>query len=186
MAKKPNDKAAEKTASAGGMMTIVQMAGFALGVISLMVMMAGAADLGFVDLTHSLSVAVVPMLVLLVLSIAMYAFANSKIHAAKFAAAEAALAEASAQLEQRISGIEIRIDSHIGTEYEALKTENAELKGRLDEIRQAEDAKIGDELEKLRQKNAELQDKISSWAVSSVEAAMTEERAAQPQQAAVA
>jgi len=173
MAKKPADKAADKS-NAGGIMTIVQMAGFGLGVIALMVMVAGMADLGFIDLTHSLGIAVVPMLVLVVLSMAMYAYANAQIHAAKFAAAQTALDEASAQLEQRISAVEIRIDGHLGSEYEALKAENAELKARLDEIRKAEDEKIGSEIDQLRQKNEELQDKISSWAVSSIDAAISD------------
>ncbi|MFZ2099613.1 MAG: hypothetical protein WAU86_03515 [Oricola sp.] len=175
MAKKPTDKAADKS-NAGGTMTIVQVAGFGLGVIAFMVMVAGMADLGFVDLSHTLSVAVVPMLVLVILSVAMHAFANANIHAARFASAEAALEESSTRLEQRISSIELRINGHIGTEYEALKAENATLKAHLDEIRKAEDDKIGSEIEQLRQKNAELQDKISTWAVNSVEAVMSEDR----------
>lgn len=180
MAKKPADKTADKS-NAGGTMKIVQMAGFGLGVIAVMVMVAGMADLGFADLTHSLGMAVVPMLVLVILSMAMYAYANAQIHAAKFAAAQTALDEASAQIEQRISALEIRIDSHIGSEYEALKAENEELKGQLDEIRKAEDEKIGSEIEQLRQKNEELQDKISTWAVSSIDAAISEDRQSQAQ-----
>ena len=185
MAKKPTDKTADKS-SAGGMMKIVQMAGFGLGVVALMVMAAGMADLGFIDLTHSLGIAVVPALVFVILSLAMYAYANAQIHAAKFAAAQTALDEASAQLEQRISALEIRIDGHIGSEYEALKAENEELKGQLDEIRKAEDEKIGSEIEQLRQKNEELQDKISTWAVSSIDAAISEDRQRQAENPAEA
>jgi len=167
-------------------MTMVQMAGFGLGVVALMVMVAGMADLGFVDLTHSLGIVVVPMLVLVILSMAMYAYANAQIHAAKFAAVQTAVDEASAQLEQRISALEIRIEGHIGSEYEAVKAENAELKAHLDEIRKAEDDKIGSEIEQLRQKNEELQDKISTWAVNSIDAAISEDRQARAQEPAAA
>jgi len=183
MAKKPTEKAADKS-GAGGMMKIVQMAGFGLGVVAVMVMVAGMADLGFIDLTHTLEMAVVPMLVLVVLSMAMYAYANGQIHAAKFATARTALDEASAQLEQRISALEIRIENHIGSAYEALKAENDELKGQLDDIRKSEDAKIGSEIEQLRQKNEELQEKISTWAVNSIDAAISEDRQRQAEVAA--
>lgn len=180
MAKKPTEKTADKS-GAGGAMKMVQMAGFGLGVVALMVMTAGMADLGFVDLTHTLGIAVVPALVFVILSVAMYAYANAQIHAAKFAAAQTAIEEASAQLEQRISALEIRIESHIGSEYEALKAENAELKANLEAIRTAEDEKIGSEIEQLRQKNEELQEKISTWAVSSIDAAISEDRQSRAQ-----
>ena len=177
MAKKPADKATGNTkgGNGSGIMTILQIAGFGLGTIALMVLVAAMQDLGFVDLTHTLEIAIVPMLVLIVLSVSLYAFANSKIHAAKFAAAQQAVDEAKEAFEQRIAAVEARIEGHIGGEYERLKAENEQLKGHFDEIRKQEDEKIGIELEQLRQKNAELQDKISTWAVNSVDAAMSDE-----------
>jgi FtsZ-binding cell division protein ZapB len=180
MSKKPADKAAGKTKAGAGqgsaMMSILQIAGFGAATIAVAVMVAGMHDLGFIDLTHSLEIAVVPMLVLLILAASVHAFANAKIHAAKFTAAEQSVGELRDLLEQRIASVETRIDGHLGAEYEALKTENEALKAQLDEIRKAEDEKIGSEIEQLRQKNTELQEKISTWAVNSVEAAIAEEK----------
>ena len=178
MAKKPAVKATDQSASAAGgsmMMTILQVAGFGGFAIALTVMVAGMHDLGFVDLTHSLHVMIVPMLVLIVLSLSLYAFASGKNAAAQHAAHAAALEKQKEELEQKIAATEARLEAYLGPAHTALIEENQGLKTRLEEIRLQEEEKINAEIAGLRAQNTELQDKITNWAVGTVETAISDE-----------
>lgn len=178
MAKKPAVKATDQSASAAGgsmMMTILQVAGFGGFAIALTVMVAGMHDLGFVDLTHSLHVMIVPMLVLIVLSLSLYAFASGKNAAARHAAHAAALEKQKEELEQKIAATEARLEAYLGPAHTALIEENEGLKAKLEEIRLQEEEKINAEIAGLRAQNTELQDKITNWAVGTVETAISDE-----------
>lgn len=182
MAKKPAGKPDDKSAaSAGGgsmLMTILQVAGFGAAAIALVVMVAGMHDLGFIDLTHSLHALIVPMMVLIILSISLYAFASSKNAAAKFAARDAALEQLKQEVEQKLAAAEARLESYLGPAHAALMEENETLKAALDDVRRQEEEKIGAEIEELRSKNVELQEKINTWAVGTIEAAISDNTAA--------
>lgn len=179
MAKKPAAKPTDQSASAAGgsslIMTILQVAGFGGFALALTVMVAGMHDLGFVDLTHSLHVMIVPMLVLIILSLSLYAFASGKNAAARHAAHAAALEKQKDELEQKIAATEARLETYLGPAHAALIEENEGLKARLEEIRQQEEEKINAEIAGLRAQNTELQDKITNWAVGTVETAISDE-----------
>lgn len=178
MAKKPAVKATDQSASAAGgsmLMTILQVAGFGGFAIALTVMVAGMHDLGFVDLTHSLHVMIVPMLVLIILSLSLHAFASGKNAAARHAAHAAALEKQKEELEQKIAATEARLEAYLGPAHTALIEENEGLKARLEEIRLQEEEKINAEIAGLRAQNTELQDKITNWAVGTVETAISDE-----------
>ena len=178
MAKKPAVKATDQSASAAGgsmLMSILQVAGFGGFAIALTVMVAGMHDLGFVDLTHSLHVMIVPMLVLIILSLSLHAFASGKNAAARHAAHAAALEKQKEELEQKIAATEARLEAYLGPAHTALIEENEGLKARLEEIRLKEEEKINAEIAGLRAQNTELQDKITNWAVGTVETAISDE-----------
>lgn len=178
MAKKPAVKATDQSASAAGgsmLMTILQVAGFGGFAIALTVMVAGMHDLGFVDLTHSLHVMIVPMLLLIILSLSLHAFASGKNAAARHAAHAAALEKQKEELEQKIAATEARLEAYLGPAHTALIEENEGLKARLEEIRLKEEEKINAEIAGLRAQNTELQDKITNWAVGTVETAISDE-----------
>ena len=164
MARKPAGKATESAAApAGGstmIMLILQIAGFAGAAIALTVMVAGMHDLGFVDLTHSLHAMIVPMLVLTILSMSLYAFASGRAAAAKQTVLVSALSRQKDEFDQKIAATEGRLESYLGPAHAALIEENEGLKAKL---------------EGLRAKNVELQEQINTWAVGTVDAAMTEE-----------
>jgi len=179
MAKKPAGKPTDQAASAAGgnslMITILQIAGFAGFALALTVLVAGMHDLGFVDLTHSLHVMIVPMLILIILSVSLYAFASGKNAAARHAGHAAALERQKEDLEQKIAATEARMESYLGPAHAALIEENEGLKARLEEIRRQEEEKINAEIAGLRAQNTELQDKITNWAVGTVETAISDE-----------
>ena len=179
MAKKPAAKAIDQSASAAGgssmIMTILQVAGFGCFAIALTVMVAGMHDLGFVDLTHSLHVMIVPMLVLIILSVSLYSFASGKNAAARHAGHTAALEKQKEELEQKIAATEARMETYLGPTHTALIEENEGLKAKLEEIRRQEEEKINAEIAGLRAQNTELQDKITNWAVGTVETAISDE-----------
>ena len=179
MAKKPATKPTDQPASAAGgnsmIMTILQIAGFAGFALALTVLVAGMHDLGFVDLTHSLHVMIVPMLILTILSVSLYAFASGRNAAATHAAHAVAMEKQKEDLEQKIAATEARLEAYLGPAHSALIEENEGLKATLEEIRRQEEEKINSEIAGLRAQNTELQEKITNWAVGTVETAISDE-----------
>lgn len=173
---KPTDNADAPAKSGSMLMTILQVAGFGVAAISLVVLVAAMHDLGFVDLTHTLHAMIVPMVVLIILSMSLYAFASGQNAAAKLAAKDAALEQLKLDVEQKVAAAEARLETYLGPAHAALIEENETLKAAIEDVRRQEEEKIGAELEELRSKNVELQEKINMWAVGKVEAAMTDEQ----------
>lgn len=72
-------------------------------------------------------------------------------------------------LTQQLTAVDEKIEKFLGAQFERLNSENEDFRKAIDQSRRDELSKTSEELEALRAKNQELQDKISKWAVESVD-----------------
>jgi DNA topoisomerase VI subunit B len=94
--------------------------------------------------------------------------ADAAFSAHKAAAEEAATAHRT-QIATSLKEVTQRVDAFIGGEHARLKEENDRLRTLLEGHQRQESEKVASELDSLRQKNAELEQRITQWAVSSID-----------------
>ncbi len=93
---------------------------------------------------------------------------ESLIAAQKSATEEAASANKT-QSAAALKEITQKVDTFIGAEHGRLKEENDRLRTHLDSLLSRDAEKVASEMEALRQKNAELEQRITQWAVGSID-----------------
>jgi hypothetical protein len=62
-----------------------------------------------------------------------------------------------------------KVEAFVGAEHGRLKDENDRLRSQLDGLQRQDAEKAAEEINALRQKNAELEERITQWAVGSIE-----------------
>ena len=88
--------------------------------------------------------------------------------AQKAAVDEAALAHRT-QTAASTREIAQKVDTFIGGEHARLKEENDRLRSHMEGLQRQEAEKAAGEIDALRQKNAELEERITQWAVGSID-----------------
>lgn len=181
-----------------GLMGLVRLAGFALSIVSALVLSISLLDMGFIDLRptlHAFSGAAAGALIFFTL---LTGFAGSRVAAAKHAALDAqivalkgelegqlnaelqakaeALGSSEAEVMRKLTDVEQRVEKFLGAEYERLVAENEDYRKEIDQSRVDEVSKASEEVEALRAKNQELQEKINKWAVESVDSKLSQEK----------
>lgn len=89
--------------------------------------------------------------------------------AAQKAAAEEAANANKAQSAAALKEVTQKVETFIGAEHGRLKEENDRLRTHLDSLLNRDAEKVAAEMEALRQKNAELEQRITQWAVGSID-----------------
>jgi hypothetical protein len=89
--------------------------------------------------------------------------------AAQKSAAEEAATALRTQSAATLKEVTQKVEAFIGGEHTRLKEENDRLRTHLDSLQRQDAEKIAGELTSLRQKNAELEERITKWAVESVD-----------------
>lgn len=89
--------------------------------------------------------------------------------AAQKSAAEEAATALRAQSAVTVKEVSQKVETFLGGEHARLKEENDRLRSHLDGLQRQDAEKIAGELTALRQKNAELEERITQWAVGSVD-----------------
>lgn len=188
----------EKPVKSGSKMGMVKLVGFALSLVSAIVIIVAVVDFGLGDVKSHLHGGEKIAAGVLFAGIVLTAFAESKLTAAgrremdaaianvhnviaekvaaEFRPKEEALNALRADIAARMKALEERVDKFLGTEYQRLSTENEGFRKDVEQRRQAEIQKTVDEIEQLRAKNLELQEKISKWAVEQVEIRIGEDK----------
>jgi len=181
-----------------GLMGTARLAGFALSIVSALVLCISLLDMGFIDLRptlHAFSGAAAGALILFTV---LTGFAGSRVTAAERAALDAQIAALKGELEERLgtelqakaealgsteaevmqklADVEQRIEKFLGAEYERLVAENEGFRKEIDQSRVDEVSRASEEVEALRARNQELQEKINKWAVESVDSKLSQEK----------
>lgn len=89
--------------------------------------------------------------------------------AAQKSAAEEAANALRTQSAVTLKEVSQKVETFLGGEHARLKEENDRLRSHLDGLQRQDAEKIAGELSSLRQKNAELEERITQWAVGSVD-----------------
>jgi hypothetical protein len=181
-------KAGTATSGIGGLLPMI---GFALAALAACLLAAATLDLKFVDMRPVLHGLEPVFALLLIGSSSLCFFASSKVSAnmhkatpdalaalrgeveAMLAAHKAAAEEAAATLRSQtavtLKDVSQKVETFIGGEHVRLKEENDRLRGHLEGLQRQDAEKIAGEMELLRQKNAELEERITLWAVGSID-----------------
>lgn len=190
---KPVAKDDKKKAGSGGsgLVKLLPLVSLVLASLFAFLLAGATLDLHFLDLRPALHGLEAVFAGLLLGACHLYVYAASKASAASFAsqasaviairdefealasAHKAAVEEAAGvhrtQAAASIKEITQKVDAFIGGEHARLKGENEKLLGELRGLQKNDADKVAEEIEALRLKNAELQEKITQWAVGSVE-----------------
>lgn len=183
--------------SGGSKMGLVKLVGFALSMLSAVVVALAVIDFGF-DLKSHLHGGEKIAAGLLLVGIVLTAFAGSKAGAERhketetalealkteiadkigteFRAKEEPLKLLQADIARKMAEIEAKVEKFLGGEYARLSAENESFRKDVEQRRLDELQRTADEIEKLRAKNLELQERISKWAVEQVEIRIGEDK----------
>lgn len=190
MAKAPlkNDKKAKSSAMDPlGIMRLVRLSGLVLSILAGVVLLAALFDLGFIDLRFELRNFALVALAAMLAGIVAVAYSGSRIAAgmiagirAELEAARGEIAAQNAAMEEKIGAqvatAEQKVEKFLGAEYERLKAENEAFRKEIEQQRSNEFSRTSAEIEQLRQRNEMLQEKISKWAIDSVESVVMHDR----------
>lgn len=194
-AKAPKDGNAAKGA---GIMGLLRVSGFALSILSAAFLCVSLLDMGFIDLRPKLHGFSGPAAGALLVFVMLSAFAGSRVAASERAARDAqiealkgelaerlaadldtkvgGLGSVGAEVTQKVAVLDEKIEKFLGAEFERLTAENEGYRKEIDQSRVDEISKASEEIEALRAKNQELQEKISKWAVESVDSKIGQEK----------
>lgn len=193
MAKPPAKEVAKKPAQtdAPDRSSLMLTGAVAAAALSAIVLVLAAFDLHFVDLRYAMqggdAIAAIALVVCALLGVRLAATAIGRriagIEAAvagireevaetlngEKAAATDGLAASRAEVSALLKTVDHKVEAFLGAEFARLKEENASLAAALDARRKADDENLALEVESLRRINAELQERITHWAVDTVE-----------------
>lgn len=190
MAKAPlkNDKKAKSSAKDPlGTMRMVRLAGLVLSILAGVVLFSALFDLGFIDLRFELRDFALVALAVMLAGVVAIAYSGPRITAGAIAAIreelEAARGEIAAQnaaMEEKVgaqvAAADQKVEKFLGAEYERLKAENEAFRKEIEQQRSVEMSRTSAEIEQLRQRNEMLQEKISKWAIDSVDSVVMHDR----------
>lgn len=190
MAKAPlkNDKKAKSSAKDPlGTMRLVRLAGLVLSILAGVVLFAALFDLGFIDLRFELRDFALVALAVMLAGVVAIAYSGPRITAGAIAVIreelEAARGEIAAQnaameekVEAQVAAADHKVEKFLGAEYERLKAENEAFRKEIEQQRSVEMSRTSAEIEQLRQRNEMLQEKISKWAIDSVDSVVMHDR----------
>lgn len=193
MAKPAPKETARKPAKPDGpgLAGTVATVGVALSALSSVVLVLAGVDLHVVDLRHALHGLDALAAPLLLVGSFAAVLAGAQAWRTRQDAADAAIASlkddagetvarqlqaasdgfstARAETAAAIKAIEARVDAFLGPELPRLRQENDRLREALEAREKADSEGLAAEIEALRRTNAELQDKITHWAVDTVD-----------------
>jgi hypothetical protein len=187
----PKDGNRTKDQTAGRLASILPLAGFGIAAVSATLLALSTLDFLVVDLRpvlHGLG----PVFALSLIAAASMTFLAAKRHSSSlhaehgqtflacraelegmFAAQKSASEEAATAHRTQLAGlvkeVSQKVDTFIGSEHARLKEENDRLRSHLEGLQRQDAEKIAGELDTLRQKNAELEERITQWAVGSID-----------------
>jgi hypothetical protein len=187
----PKDDKKKNSKASSGIAGQVPLLGFILAVIGAVLLALAMLDFKFVDLRPVLH-GIEPVFAVLVFAGAAVCYFGSarvsdlrhKMHPdtfiafraemeAIFAAQKAAVDEAAlahrTQTAASIREIAQKVETFIGGEHARLKEENDRLRSHMEGLQRQEAEKAAGEIDVLRQKNAELEERITQWAVGSID-----------------
>ncbi len=190
MAKAPlkNDRKAGSAAKDPlGIMRLMRISAFASSILAGVVLFAAIFDLGFADLRFELREFALVALAVMLAGVVAVAYSGSRIAAGEIARireelelAKGEIAAQNAALEEkigaRVAAADQKVEKFLGAEYERLKAENQEYRKEIEQQRTVEFSRTSAEIEQLRQRNEMLQEKISKWAIDSVDSVVMNDR----------
>ena len=181
-------KTGTKTGGFGGLLPVL---GFALAALSACLLVMATLDLKMLDLRPVLHGLEPVFALVMIAGSSLCFFASSSLSvqrhkatpdaiaalrgeveamlAAQKAGAEEAAATFRAQSAATLKEVSQKVETFLGGEHARLKEENDRLRGHLDGLQRQDAEKIAGELDSLRQKNAELEERITQWAVGSID-----------------
>lgn len=192
MAKPVTKDDKKKTASStGGISGMLPLLGHVTALAGASLLLAATLEMPFVDLSHTLH-SFAPLFALIgLVGFSLSFFASAKVSKSRHGTHPEAMAALRGELEamlaahkaatdeagtaqrnqttQSIKDMAQKVDGFLGGEHARLTEENERLRGQLDAIKRQDAEKIAGELDALRQKNAELEERITQWAVGSVD-----------------
>lgn len=187
----PKDDKKKSASASGGIGALLPVTGFALAALGACMLVVTTLDLKVVDLRPVLHGLEPVFALLLIGGSTLCYFASSKVSAQKHkstpdalaalrseveamlaahkAAAEEATATLRSQTAATLKEVSQKVETFVAGEHGRLKEENDRLRGHLDGLQRQDAEKIAGEMELLRQKNAELEERITQWAVGSID-----------------
>lgn len=176
---------------AGGIAGQMPLLGFVLALAGAMLLALATIDFKFIDLRpgfHGLE----PVFAVMLFAGASISFFSSirisaqkhKVHPETFmtfrseleaifavqkAAADESASTHRTQTAASLKEIAQKVEIFIGGEHARLKEENDRLRSHMEGLQRLEAEKAAGEIDALRQKNAELEERITQWAVGSID-----------------
>ena len=169
--KKDKDGGAPKAASPK-LFVLIQNACVMVAAICALLLFVGSFNVGpaaLADIVHSFSIIPASLFALCLVGSVV---TNGAIRSAERASLTAMIAEIEQKVEARVMEASAKVDTHIGDDYQALRTQNQQLREELDKLHEAEQARMAAEVEQLRSVNNELEEQIKRWAIGSVDQAI--------------
>jgi ElaB/YqjD/DUF883 family membrane-anchored ribosome-binding protein len=187
----PKDDKKKSSKAVSGIVGKMPLLGFLLGIIGAVLLALAAVDFRLIDFRpvfHGFE----PVFVVLLFAGATLCFFGAarvsaqrhKIHPDSFAtfrseletmlsaqkaAADDAASAHRTQTAASLKDIAQKVDAFIGGEHARLKEENDRLRSHVEGLQRQEADKAAGEIDALRQKNAELEERITQWAVGSID-----------------
>lgn len=174
--KKPAGTSSEKVAGESKVFGLLSTSSSILNLGAIGILFVGLYDLGFIDLTPSISKFAAPTLLVLIMSSLLGIFASSKINNQAASNGEKKLADFQSRLKTDIATVEENVNRYLGEGYEQLKAENDEYKKQIEEVKEQRHQSLEKEIEALKTKNTELHDRIGKMAKSSNDSALYDDR----------
>lgn len=187
----PKDDKKKTGKSGGGIGRHLPVLGFAMAILNAGLLAGATLDLTFFDLRPVLHGLEPVFALVLIVGSSLCFFASAKISdqrhksapdaiaalrseveamlAAHKAAAEESAAAIRTQTAATLKEVSQKVEVFVGSEHGRLKEENDRLRGHLEGLQRQDAEKIAGELDSLRQKNAELEERITQWAVGSID-----------------
>ncbi len=154
----------KSSASANKMASILSHLSIAVQILSLilvLVLFAGALDLGVVDLRATISSFSIIILPIFAVFALVAIFSQMKLAALKAASVHAKGAETEALVNETKGVVESKIQEYLGTEHERLKAEHEKMSEFLKELEKQEQERLVQEVEELKAENTELKERLS-------------------------
>lgn len=169
--KKEKDGGERKAASPKLFVLIQNACVIVAALLSLLLFMGGfnVGPAGLADMVHAASIILAALFAICLVGSVM---TNGAIRKAETATLAASMAEIEQRVDARVAEAMAKVDTHIGDDYQALRTQNQELREELDRLLNAEKARVSEEVEKLRNVNLALEEQIKRWAIGSVDQAI--------------
>lgn len=161
MSKAEPEKSSASSSKMASILSHLSIAVQILSLILLMVLFAGAFDLGVIDLRSKISGFAIIILPIFAVFALLAIFSQMKLSTLKTAHVHAKSTETEALVNETKSIVESKIQEYLGTEYERLKAEHEKMSEFLKELEKQEQERLAQEVEELKAENTELKERLS-------------------------